>query len=252
MSLTMRLTPNFFVVTFGRCRDVEAPETKGSANRSTKNVNGVDVWRPMTKSTCTVSPGESTWSPTFGVTVAPTPWVPSSAFRSRLPPESSVTVKKGKRSGVPLVLVNVAPDGEGARRSVGNWRRIKARVQCGIQRDEVVNDREELKGADVTSGCAIPVAVNDARLAALVGEQRVAVSVGTHSTARINGRAARDKGMGLCRSAVEGQDGIEDVAELDACGRYDIGGTGSEAHHSGVAVEAKEVVVVGNDSAIGT
>ena len=56
--------------------------------------------------------------------------------------------------------------------------------------------------------------------------------------------------MGLSRSAVEGQDGIEDVAELDACGRYDIGGAGSEAHHPGVAVDAKEVVVVGNDSAI--
>ena len=56
--------------------------------------------------------------------------------------------------------------------------------------------------------------------------------------------------MRLGRSAVERQDGIEDVAELDACGRYDICGARSEAHDSGVAVEAKEVVVVGKDSAI--
>ena len=159
-------------------------------------------------------------------------------------------MKKGKRSAVPLVLVNVAPMVKVPAGALGTGRRIKGRVQRGIQCDEVVNDGEELKRADVTSGCAIPVAIHDARLAALIGEQRIAVGVGTRRPSRINGRAAGNQGVGLSRSAVEGQDGIEDVAELDACGRYDIGGAGSEAHHSGVAVDAKEVVVVGNDSAI--
>ena len=84
-------------------------------------------------------------------------------------------------------------DGEGARRRAGHGHGIEARVKSRIQRDEVVNDREELKRSDVASGRAVPVAIHDARLAALIGEERVAVSIGTYRPACINGRAAGDK-----------------------------------------------------------
>ena len=58
----------------------------------------------------------------------------------------------------------------------------------------------------------------------MVGEEGIAVRVGTHGTAGINGGATGNEGMSLGRpppwkARVE----IEDVRQLDACGRHDIG-----------------------------
>ena len=43
---------------------------------------------------------------------------------------------------------------------------------------------------------------------------------------------------------MEGQGGIEDVRQLDACGRHHIGGAGAEALYPSGTVDAKYVVVV--------
>ena len=44
--------------------------------------------------------------------------------------------------------------------------------------------------------------------------------------------------------------GLRMLAELDPCWRYDIGGAGSEADNSGVAVDTKKVEGIRRDSGI--
>ena len=83
----------------------------------------------------------------------------------------------------------------------------------------------------------------------MVGEEGIAGGVETVGATGINGRAARDEGMGLGEPAVKGQRGVEDVRELDPCGGHDIRGARGEALHPSSAVHAKEVVVVGQDRA---
>ena len=85
------------------------PQRTGSPNRSTKNVNRSCTSSPMTKSTATVSPGEKAVTNIRGAAWHPRRCILSSAlsivcFTQKAP----VTVKKGTRSGVALVLVNVA------------------------------------------------------------------------------------------------------------------------------------------------
>ena len=58
-----------------------------------------------------------------------------------------------------------------------------------------------------------------------------------------DGRAAAGEGMGLGGPAVVGER-FEDGAK--AFVRHDVGGAGAEAYHRGVAVEPKEVVVIGD------
>jgi hypothetical protein len=77
----------------------------------------------------------------------------------------------------------------------------------------------------------------------LIRREGVAVGVETYGPPLINGRAARDQGMGLGPPAVEGQGRIEDVREPDPWGRYHVRGARAEARHPGGAVIAKELVV---------
>ena len=83
----------------------------------------------------------------------------------------------------------------------------------------------------------------------MISEERGSGGVETRGAAGINGRAARDQGMGLREPAVEGQRGIEDVRQQDACGGDHIRGARAEALHPSGAVDTKEIVVVGNDRA---
>ena len=82
-------------------------------------------------------------------------------------------------------------------------------------------------------------------LSPLVGEEGLPGGVSAHGAAGINGRAARDEGMGLGEPAIEGQRGIEDVCQLDACGRHHIRGARAKTLHPSGTICTKEVVVVG-------
>jgi hypothetical protein len=56
--------------------------------------------------------------------------------------------------------------------------------------------------------------------------------------------------MGLSRPTVVGERGVEDIRELDPDGGHDIGDAGGEAKHPGIAIDAKEIVVVGKKRGI--
>ena len=205
----------------------------------------------MTKSTVTVSPGASTPSPTSRVHGGPHALRPLVRIEQQVVAGEFRHRKEGKAQRRGARVGERRRDGEGARRAVQApaWDQRPCPGLDPASRSRSPGGRIQTRRCH-TRPCRPRRHPRRRGLPRWSVSEGCAGGVGTRGAARINGGAARDQGMGLGRPAVEGQRGIEDVRELDAGGGHHIRGAGAEALHSGGAVHAKEVVVVGQDRAI--